>query len=60
MDTVSAVAFLHTTVAEEEPGADSETESITDPLDIGPALRAAVANQGPSLLDVSVADGFGG
>jgi benzoylformate decarboxylase len=33
---------------------------ITDPNDIVPALRAAVAGGVPSLLDVSVADGFGG
>jgi benzoylformate decarboxylase len=33
---------------------------ITDPNDIVPALRAAVAGGAPSLLDVSVADGFGG
>ena len=33
---------------------------ITDPADIVPALRAAVASGAPSLLDVAVADGFGG
>ena len=33
---------------------------ITDPNDVVPALRAALATGGPSLLDVAVADGFGG
>ena len=33
---------------------------ITDAADIVPALRAGMASGGPSLLDVSVADGFGG
>jgi benzoylformate decarboxylase len=33
---------------------------IVDPADIGPALRAALAGAGPNLLDVRVADGFGG
>jgi len=32
---------------------------IEDPADLGPAVRAAMASGGPSLLDVSVADGFG-
>jgi benzoylformate decarboxylase len=32
---------------------------IADPQDIGPALRAATKAGGTSLLDVSVADGFG-
>jgi benzoylformate decarboxylase len=31
---------------------------ITDGADIVPALRAALATGGPTLLDVSVADGF--
>lgn len=33
---------------------------ITDPQDIAPALRAAFASGGPNLIDVRVADGFGG
>jgi benzoylformate decarboxylase len=33
---------------------------ISDPQDITPALRASIASGGPNLLDVSVADGFGG
>jgi len=33
---------------------------ITDPQDIAPALRAAFASGGPNLVDVRVADGFGG
>ncbi len=33
---------------------------VTDGADIVPALRAAMAGGGPSLIDVSVADGFGG
>jgi benzoylformate decarboxylase len=33
---------------------------VIDPAEIVPALRAAIAANGPSLLDVSVADGFGG
>jgi benzoylformate decarboxylase len=33
---------------------------ISDPAQIAPALRAAVASGKPSLLDVSVIDGFGG
>ncbi len=32
---------------------------VTDGADIVPALRAATAGGGPSLIDVSVADGFG-
>ena len=32
---------------------------ITDPKDVAPALREAIASGGPSLLDVAVADGFG-
>jgi len=32
---------------------------IVEPDEIGPALQAAIASGGPSLLDVSVADGFG-
>jgi benzoylformate decarboxylase len=35
-------------------------QRIDDPDDVVPALRAAMASGGPSLLDVSVADGFGG
>jgi benzoylformate decarboxylase len=33
---------------------------ITDPQDVGPALRESVQSGGPRLLDVSVANGFGG
>jgi benzoylformate decarboxylase len=33
---------------------------VTHPQDIGPALREAFASGAPSLLDVRVADGFGG
>jgi benzoylformate decarboxylase len=33
---------------------------VTDPHDIAPALHAAFAGGGPSLIDVRVADGFGG
>ena len=33
---------------------------VTDPHDIAPALRAAFASRGPNLIDVRVADGFGG
>ena len=32
---------------------------ITDPQDIGPALRESIQSGGPRLLDVSVANGFG-
>ncbi|MCC7548722.1 MAG: thiamine pyrophosphate-binding protein, partial [Burkholderiales bacterium] len=32
---------------------------ISDPDEVGPALQAAIAGGGPSLLDVSVSDGFG-
>ena len=32
---------------------------VTDPHDLVPALRAAFASGGPSLIDVRVADGFG-
>lgn len=32
---------------------------IVDPQEVAPALRAAIASGAPSLLDVSVADGFG-
>ena len=35
-------------------------QRITDPAAIGPALSAAIARGGPSLLDISVANGFGG
>jgi len=33
---------------------------VTDPQDIAPALREAFAGGGPNLVDVRVADGFGG
>jgi benzoylformate decarboxylase len=33
---------------------------VTDPNDVVPALREASARGGPSLIDVAVADGFGG
>ena len=33
---------------------------VTDPQDIAPALRAAFASGAPNLIDVRVADGFGG
>ena len=33
---------------------------IDDPADLGPAVRESMAGGGPSLLDVAVADGFGG
>jgi benzoylformate decarboxylase len=33
---------------------------VTDPRDIAAALRTAFASSGPSLIDVRVADGFGG
>ncbi|MEO8005213.1 MAG: thiamine pyrophosphate-dependent enzyme [Betaproteobacteria bacterium] len=32
---------------------------ITDPADVGPALRESIASGGPRLLDVSVANGYG-
>jgi len=32
---------------------------ISDPGEIAPALRAAVASRKPALLDVRVIDGFG-
>jgi len=32
---------------------------ISDPEEVGPAVQASIASGGPSLLDVSVADGFG-
>jgi len=32
---------------------------ITDPQDVGPALRESIQSSGPKLLDVSVANGFG-
>jgi len=35
-------------------------QRVTDAADIVPALRAGIASGGPNLLDVSVADGFGG
>jgi benzoylformate decarboxylase len=36
------------------------SKRVTDPRDIAPALRTAFASGGPSLIDVRVADGFGG
>jgi benzoylformate decarboxylase len=33
---------------------------VTDPHDLAPALRAAMASGAPNLIDVRVADGFGG
>jgi benzoylformate decarboxylase len=33
---------------------------VTDPQDIGPALREAFASGRPNLVDIRVADGFGG
>ena len=33
---------------------------ITDPQDIVPAIRAGIASGGPNLIDITVADGFGG
>ena len=33
---------------------------VTDPQDIAPALRAAFASGKPNLIDLRVADGFGG
>jgi thiamine pyrophosphate-dependent acetolactate synthase large subunit-like protein len=33
---------------------------ITDPGEIGQAVREAMASGGPSLIDAHVADGFGG
>jgi benzoylformate decarboxylase len=35
-------------------------QRIDDPDAVAPALKAAIASGGPSLLDVRVADGFGG
>lgn len=35
-------------------------QRIVDPAEVGPALQRSMASGGPSLLDVSVADGFGG
>lgn len=34
-------------------------QRITDPAEIGPAMQAALARSGPSLLDIPVANGFG-
>jgi benzoylformate decarboxylase len=34
--------------------------SVTDPQDIGPVLREAFASGQPNLVDIRVADGFGG
>jgi benzoylformate decarboxylase len=36
------------------------SQRVTDPRDIAPALRAALASGGPNVIDVRVADGFGG
>lgn len=33
---------------------------ISDPQDIVPAIRAGIAGGGPNLIDITVADGFGG
>jgi benzoylformate decarboxylase len=33
---------------------------IDDPADVGAALRAGIASGRPNLIDVAVADGFGG
>jgi benzoylformate decarboxylase len=33
---------------------------VTDPQDVGPALRESIQSGGPRLLDVNVANGFGG
>ena len=33
---------------------------VTDPADVAPALREAVASGAPQLVEVMVADGFGG
>jgi benzoylformate decarboxylase len=33
-------------------------QRITDPQDVGPALRESISTGGPRLIDVSVADGF--
>ena len=33
---------------------------ISDPADVGPALRAALASGKPNLIEIAVADGFGG
>jgi thiamine pyrophosphate-dependent acetolactate synthase large subunit-like protein len=33
---------------------------VTDPQDIGPVLREAFASGQPNLVDIRVADGFGG
>ena len=33
---------------------------VTDPQDIAPALREAFASGRPNLVDIRVADGFGG
>jgi thiamine pyrophosphate-dependent acetolactate synthase large subunit-like protein len=35
-------------------------QRIVDPSEVGPALQRAMSSGGPALLDVSVADGFGG
>jgi benzoylformate decarboxylase len=37
-----------------------ETRRIADPQEIGPALREAFASGKPNLIDIRVADGFGG
>jgi thiamine pyrophosphate-dependent acetolactate synthase large subunit-like protein len=33
---------------------------VTDPNDVAPALREAAQQRGPRLIEVIVADGFGG
>ena len=35
------------------------TTRLTDPADVGPALKAAIASGAPNLIDIAVADGFG-
>lgn len=37
-----------------------QAQRITDPAEVGPALRESIQSGGPRLLDVSVANGFGG
>ncbi len=37
-----------------------QARRIVDPDEVGPALRESMQRGGPALLDVSVADGFGG
>ena len=33
---------------------------VSDPADIGPAITAAIRSGLPNLIDIAVADGFGG